>query len=183
MKLIKQSTYSYLQNELNEFVVLCKSQNYRPIKDDFDDIIKFLLLYQSGTTTLCESVEVDSFLIDYLYESLVIERGGDEDHIDREQVYDDAVDAAGKAAKTAVAGAAGAGALALTGVKGVSSWISYLFKKGKVTKAVNDELSIELERLKEYEQLYQIKVKKWKLEGEKGDKPKAEIPGISAKSE
>ena len=46
MKLIKQSTYTYLQNELNEFVVLCKSQNYRPIKDDFDDIIKFLLLEQ-----------------------------------------------------------------------------------------------------------------------------------------
>ncbi len=57
MKLINLDHYSELRSELNEFVTLCNSYNYRPTKSDFDEITKFILLYHSGGATMCESVD------------------------------------------------------------------------------------------------------------------------------
>ena len=36
MKLIYPNEYSDLRSELNEFVILCKTQNYRPVQEDFN---------------------------------------------------------------------------------------------------------------------------------------------------
>jgi hypothetical protein len=148
MKLISPIEYSILSDELNEFVTLCNKYNYQPTKEDVEDIVKFLLLYNSASTTLCESI-----LIDKLYES---------------SVYDPQKDWE-SATGLAVAG----GALAVIGsvwaVKNTAKYIKYLFKKGKVKKAIAAEYQLEFDKLEQYKKLNILKAKVAELEGNPDD--------------
>lgn len=164
MKLIDFNTYSTLKTELNEFVVLCKDHNYLPVKDDFEDIIKFLLLYQNGSATLCES-----YIVDELYESFSLNE--ERLMVDNEAEWDTAVGTV----KTIGTFALGT---AIAGAAGVGLYIRYLFKKAKVALSVAKEKKVIVNRIKNYKKLYDLKLKKWELEGKKGDAPKMDMPPI-----
>jgi hypothetical protein len=150
MKLITSEEYSIVREELNEFVVLCSKNKYNPTKEDFKDIIDFLLLYNGASTTLCESV-----LLNSLYEEFY---SINESDYDPSKDFDSAV---------GMVGAAATGALAIgaIGVYKTGQWIKFLFKRGKVKKSVQDEFKGEEQKLKEYELLNKLIEKKAKLEG------------------
>jgi hypothetical protein len=180
MKLINYDEYNSLRCELNEFVVLCKKYNYTPSKNDFDDIIRFILLQSgSGTTTLCESYEINPFkLLSHLYESfefdesfVIDEAGEGQEPYTGERDFDSAMGSATSAVTTAAAGAA-IGAVA-TGV-----FISYLFKKGKIKKLVKAELDAELNKLKGWTELANKRNELGKRKGETS--VKIDWPGMAS---
>lgn len=164
MKLIDFNTYSELKTELNEFVVLCRDHNYSPVKDDFEDIIKFLLLYQNGSATLCES-----YLVEDLYESFSLNE--ERAMYDNEKNWDSAVGTVNTLGKIAIGTVIG-------GAIGVGLYMRYLFKKAKLAISVAKEKKIITNRIKNYQKLYNLKVKKWELEGKKGEAPVMKIPAI-----
>lgn len=155
-------TYSSIRTELNEYMVICNTYNYIPTKEDFTDIVNFILLYNNGGATLCESV--DNFnLVDKLYESYEL----NEDSNDTIKEFDTAVGAV-----NAVAKGVGIGLLA------TGAYVAYLFKKVKVMISVSKEKKIIKNRIKNYEKLHQLKLKKWELEGGKDEPPKMELPPL-----
>lgn len=168
MKLINFNEYNSLKQELNEYVVLCNKYKYTPSKDEFDDMIRFILLLSgSGSSTLCESYEINPFpVINHLYESFgfdesnVIEGGFGQEPQTGEKDFDSAtglVIATGAAVTAGVAGAA----------IGIGKWIQYLFKKKKVKKACDAELQAELAKLgKGWNELAANKKKLAALSGE-----------------
>ena len=176
MKLINYDEYNSLRGELNEFVVLCKKYNYTPSKNDFDDIIRFILLQSgSGSTTLCESYEINPFkLLSHLYESYEFNESDviNEDELSGEKDFDSATGTVTTGVKAAAAGAA-VGALA------VGAFISYLFKRGKIKKMVKAELEAELNKLKGWNELADLRNKLAKLEG---NTVKIDWPGMAKSS-
>jgi len=158
--------YSNLRSELNEFVVLAKTHNYNPSKEEFDDIIKFILLYQSGTSTLCESYSSGESssekLLNQLYESFNLT----EDEKD--------FDSAAATATTAVKGAAAGIGMAAVGI---GALIAFLFKRGKIKKSVEKEFKPEMDRLESYKTINKLKAELHKLEGGEGEF-NASLPGM-----
>jgi hypothetical protein len=169
MKLILLEEYSHLSDELNEFVAICNRYNYRPNREEFQEIIEFLLLFQNGTSTLCESS-----LVDFLYEekfSIISE----ETTYDPTKDWESATGLAGQAVRTVGKGALGilgAGALAAVGV---GAYISYLFKKGKVKKAAQNEFKPQEELISSTKKINDLKLKLADLEG--SEAPKLSLPG------
>jgi len=155
-------TYSSIRTELNEYMVICNTYNYIPTKEDFTDIVNFILLYTNGGATLCESLE-DSNLIDRLYESYELNEGS----WDTEKEFDTAVGSVNAIAKGAV-----------IGLIGTAAYVAYLFKKVKVMINVAKEKKIIKNRIKNYEKLHKLKIKKWELEGGEGEPPKMELPPL-----
>ena len=133
MKLINIDfeTYSSIRTELNEYMVICNTYNYIPTKEDFTDIVNFILLYNNGGTTLCESV--DNNLIDRLYESYDL----NEDSYNSEKEFDTAVGAVNSIAKGAV-----------IGMVATAAYVAYLFKKVKGMGSVAKEKKIIKNRIK-----------------------------------
>jgi hypothetical protein len=181
MKLIDQSDYVALREELNEYMVLCNQYKHTPSKQEFDEIVKFLLLYQTGVGHMCESVanefSPESSLSKHLYESYELDllseddgwTGGDAGgkYYDPQKDFDSAVDTA----KSAVKGAA-------LGVLAVGLLIAYLLKKRKVKKSVAAEFEATQDRFKDYAKLNELKLKKWELEGKTGEIPQAVLPPV-----
>jgi hypothetical protein len=170
MKLINIDfdSYSLLNSELNEYVVICNNHNYIPTKEDFKEIVDFLLLFHSGSTTLCESV--DESVIDNLYETQINAGGGV--GWDAAGDFDKAVDTVNKLAAGSIAAVA-------TGAVGVGMYVNYLFKKTKVMISSAKEKKILSKRIKNYKKLYDLKIKKWELEGSEGEPPQMDIPPLS----
>lgn len=166
MKLINIDfeTYSSIRTELNEYMVICNTYNYIPTKEDFTDIVNFILLYNNGGATLCESESIDNNLIDRLYESYDLNEEGS---YNSEKEFDTAVGAVNSIAKGAV-----------IGLVGTAAYVAYLFKKVKVMISVAKEKKVIKNRIKNYEKLHQLKLKKWKLEGGKDEPPKMELPPL-----
>lgn len=167
MKLISPTEYSLLSDELNEFVAICNRYNYKPAKEEFQDIINFLLLFQSGTTTLCESS-----LVDFLYEeklSLITEESN--------TTYDPKGDTE-SATGLAIAGASTAVAAVTAATIGVGMFIQYLFKKGKVKAAAAKEGDTMMKKLEPFNTIYQKKKELAALKGETFDGI-GKLPGIT----
>lgn len=164
MKLINIDfeTYSSIRTELNEYMVICNTYNYIPTKEDFTDIVNFILLYNNGGATLCEST--NNNIIDRLYESYDLNEEGS---YNSEKEFDTAVGAVNSIAK-----GVGLGLLA------TGAYVAYLFKKVKVMVSVAKEKKIIKNRIKNYEKLHQLKLKKWELEGGEGDPPTMELPPL-----
>ncbi len=169
MKLIYPNEYSDLRSELNEFVILCKSQNYRPVQEDFNEIIKFILLNHTAVGHMCESFESNpDSITNHLFESF----SEDIESIDEytafagDSSYDNKEDfkTATGLATTGVKAAVGT---AIVGAVATGMYVQYLFKKGKVKKLVQKELDAELQKLGQYQKLAQMKQKLGDLKGEK----------------
>lgn len=180
MKLIDPNEYLLLREELNEFVTLCNRYNYTPSKDEFDDVIRFILLQQGGGAShLCESYELNPFkLMNNLYasfdfdESNHIDEAGSGSTYEPEKDFDSAVG-------TVTTGAKMAGAAALGGAVAVGVFISYLFKKGKIKSMVQKELDAEMKKLQGYQELA---TKRKELAVLKGETVKMEWPGMATGS-
>lgn len=180
MKLIYPNEYSDLRSELNEFVILCKTQNYRPVQEDFNEIIKFLLLNHTAVGHMCESFEENpNSIVNHLFESF----NEDIESIDEytafagDSTYDNKEDfkTATGIVKTGATVAVGA---ALTGAVATGMFVQYLFKKGKVRKMVQKELDAELQKLGKYQKLHDLKKD---LAKKKGEAPgKVEFPGMAS---
>ena len=167
MKLIYPNEYSDLRSELNEFVILCKTQNYRPVQEDFNEIIKFLLLNHTSVGHLCESFEANpNSIVNHLFESFSEDiESIDEVAFKGDSSYDNSKDF-DTATGLVGAGIKGAAAGALVGAVATGMFVQYLFKKGKVKKMVQKELDAELQKLGKYQKLHDLKKQLGKLKGE-----------------
>ena len=171
MIFIRPTNVLRIQEELKEFQKLCAEFNHSPAKEEFEDIVKFILL-QSGSATGALSESISESDVDYLFENFnerlepLLE--GSPLTTDGEAEFDTAAGAVKTAAKTA-------GVLAIGAAVGVGVWIAYMFKKSKVKSAVKAENAAAMQILDDYSALYQKKVELAKLE--KKDTPKAEYPG------
>lgn len=180
MKLIYPNEYSDLRSELNEFVILCKTQNYRPVQEDFNEIIKFLLLNHTAVGHMCESFESNpDSITNHLFESFSedIESideytafAGDSTY-DNKEDFKTATGMVGAAAKGVAAGA-------VVGAVATGMYVQYLFKKGKVKKLVQKELDAELQKLGKYQKLHDLKKQLGKLKGEAPGK--VDFPGMAS---
>lgn len=160
-----------IQEELKEYRRLCVNYGYVPDRNEFDEIIKFLLLNQGGQGgAMMESVVSDWKTIDpgvdYLYKNLnkeineEIEAGGS-------QFFDSAMDTVRSSSNIAVGLVAGTALVA-------GLWIAYMFKKSKVKSSIKNELSVAMDILDDYSTIYKKKLELAKLEGR--DLPKASMP-------
>jgi hypothetical protein len=170
MMFIRPTNVLKIQEELKEYERLCAEYNHSPAKEEFEDIVKFILMH-SGSATGALSESISESNMNYLFESFnekmepLLEA-----HLetDGEAEFDTAVGAVKTVAKTA-------GALALGGVIGAGIWIAYMFKKGKVKGAVKQENAAAMQILDDAAALYQKKLKLSQLEDK--EPPKAELPG------
>jgi hypothetical protein len=172
MMFIRPTNVLKIQEELKEYERLCAEFNHSPAKEEFEDIVKFILT-QSGSATGALSESISESNMNYLFESFneklePLLEAGKYLETDGEAEFDTAVGAVKTAAKTA-------GALALGGVIGAGIWIAYMFKKGKVKGAVKQENAAAMAILDDAAALYQKKLKLSQLEGK--EPPKAELPG------
>jgi hypothetical protein len=144
MKIINFNEFNLLREELNEFVVICNNYKYTPTKDEFDDVIRFILLQSgSGSATLCESYEINPFnILNYLYESY----GFSEENCINEEAYDPQKDTESAVGLVVAAGGAAAAGVAGAAI-GIGKWIQYLFKKKKAKKACAKELDAEVSKI------------------------------------
>jgi hypothetical protein len=154
-----------IQQELKEYQDLCRQYNYSPAKKEFDEIVKFILLYSGNG--IYESTKLEENVSDYLFENFQFK-------------LNEAFEAGDDTASTAVglAGDVGKGAvgLAAVGAEKIGTWITYFWKKGKVKKFADKPFQMSNKLLDEYGQIYKLKVKKAELEGKK-EMPKADFPG------
>jgi hypothetical protein len=156
-----------IQEEIKEYRRLCQQYQYSPAKEEFDDIVKFILLMSGNGTGVYESVENQN-VDDYLYkkftqdlnESLLEFQAGDQ----LADIANTTVDAAKGIINAGKDAAAKAG-----------PWITYFFKKGKVKKFGEKEFQLSTKLLDQYNQIYKLKIKRAELEG--NDPPKADFPG------
>ena len=178
MKLIYPNEYSDLRSELNEFVILCKTQNYRPVQEDFNEIIKFLLLNHTAVGHMCESFEENpNSIVNHLFESFNEDiESIDEVAFKGDSSYDNSKDF-DTATGMVGAGIKGAAAGALVGAVATGMFVQYLFKKGKVKKLIQKELDAELQKLGKYQKLHDLKKQ---LGKEKGEAPgKVDFPSMA----
>ena len=161
MKLISKTEYLLLNEDIKEFIVFCNENNYIPNKSDIKDIIEFILNEEDSMSELTESYNHNSdFLVDSIYEKALneIKFKGDNEY-DNSKDFDSATGMV----KTAAMMAGGA---ALTGAIGTGIFVQWLFKRGKVKKLVSKELDAELNKLKGYQKLVELKNKLAELKGD-----------------
>lgn len=167
-----------IQNEMKDYRKLCLQYNYTPAQKEYEDIVRFLLLF-SGDGISESIINENSSTIDYLYESFIEDLNEAHSEVDGEAEWDTAVGVAAntvnRAGKAAAVGAAAVGAGAVLAAASIGSWISYMFKKGKVKKAANKEYDAADVQLNDYSKIYQLKSKKAELEGKEA--PKGDFPG------
>ncbi len=154
-----------IQEELKEYRKLCNQFKHSPAQQEFDEIVKFILLY-SGNGGMYESVEFEDPTINkYLFENF-------KEGLNEFEAGGDTASTAIKAGSDAVKGAA---TMAAFGAEQIGTWITYFFKKGKVKKFGEKEFQLSTKLLDEYSQIYKLKTKKAELEGK--ESPKADYPG------
>ncbi len=118
MMFIRPTNVLKIQEELKEYERLCAEYNHSPAKEEFEDIVKFILMH-SGSATGALSESISESNMNYLFESFnekmepLLEA-----HLetDGEAEFDTAVGAVKTVAKTA-------GALALGGVIGAGIFV------------------------------------------------------------
>jgi hypothetical protein len=160
-----------IRPDLKGYRDICSRYGYQPSKEEYEEVLKFLLLFHTSIGHTCESKDVD-FLYNememhllenninesVLIDDIILERG-EGSFADLSKEKDAALGlltAAGVAAAgTAVLGAVAAGVL-----------IQYLFKKGKVKAAAQAELAASMKKLEPYQELYNAKKELAALKGE-----------------
>jgi hypothetical protein len=166
MNFIMPSQILEVQNELKEYRDLCTANRFKPSKEEFNDIVKFILLYQGGTTTLCESTSTLDYLYENFYETLNEKGGGDD--VDGTLAFDYLLKNTAQLAGMVAGGAASA-------ASSIGQYISYLFKRGRIAKQVSKEEK-EANKILDFAiQIYKLKLQKSELEGS-DTPPKANFP-------
>jgi hypothetical protein len=170
-----------IQEELKDYQRLCQEYNHSPAKEEFDDIIKFILLMSGNGTGIYESAQYE-IMDEYLYKKFIKELNENNsvprwkkplpEKLLEVEAGDQTASALVSAGSGAVQGAVGAVAF---GAEKIGTWITYFFKKGKVKKFAMKEFDLSNKLLDEYTQIYKLMVKKAELEGK--DPPKADYPG------
>jgi len=175
-----------IRPDLIEYRELCSKFGYQPSKEEYEETLKFLLLFHTGIGHTCESSEVDFF-----YENMemhLLENNINESLFESALIAEDSntvadvakeKDAALGLVAAAGVGAAGVGAAA---VVGVGMFISYLMKKGKVKSAVKSELSGMMKKLDPFQIIYKKSEELAKLKGETFDGI-GKLPGVSSAPE
>ena len=165
MMFIKPTNVLRIQEELKEYERLCREFNYSPAKEEFDDIVKFILL-QTGSSTGALSESISTTDSNYLFETFK-EKIDEYAETQGEAEFDTAVGTLKTAAKVTAG-------LAIGGAIAVGVWIAYMFKKSKVKSSVKQENAAAMKILDDANTLYQKKLKLADLE--KKDPPKAQLP-------
>lgn len=167
-----------IQNEMKHYKQLCLEYDYTPAQKEYEDIVRFILLF-SGDGISESVLNENSSTLDYLYESFIEDLNEAHSSTSGEDEFNTAAGAAIAGVKSAkdavVGGAAAVGAGATLAAVGIGTWISYMFKKGKVKKAANKEYDAANTQLNDYAKIYQLKSKKAELEGKEA--PKGDFPG------
>lgn len=168
-----------VQEELKAYKNLCAQYNYSPAKDEFEDIVKFILLYHGGQGgAMLESNEsVSDIDLNYLYEtfmsSLSLEmlneaaKGGNGEalEVDGEAEFDTAVGTVNTVVKKV-------GATLLVGAATAGLYIAFLFKRGKLKGSLAKEQALEMKKIDKFQEIVNLKVKLAELKDE-------EVPAIS----
>ena len=163
-----------IRPDLIEYRELCSKFGYQPSKEEYEETLKFLLLFHTGIGHTCESNEVDFF-----YENLdmhLLENNINESLIESTLLLEDGANLSGEkdsAIGLIQQGGKVATGAAVIGAVGVAILIQYLFKKGKVKSAAKAELSASMKKLEPYQELYNAKKELAALKGE-------EFTGLSA---
>lgn len=170
-----------LRPELQQYRDLCNKYGYQPNKEEFEDIVNFLLLYHTGIGHTCESSDVDR-----LYSLLEMDLL--ENSIDQELLHSDMINEGSntyadlsKEKDTALGmiglGVATAGGIAVAGAAAAGMFIQFLFKRGKVKGLAKAELAATMKKLEPYQLIYKKKQELAKLKGEDFDGI-GSLPGI-----
>jgi hypothetical protein len=149
-----------IQEELKKYKELCLAYQHKPVMDEFQEIVNFILLQSGSGTTLGESVEtINDSTMEFLYESFIedfpmfterIEVGGDEE-------WDSTVNIAASSVKKVAAGVAVTAAAA-------GFYVAFLFKKGKLKASIAKEADLEMQKIKMFEKVAALKYKIAELE-------------------
>jgi len=145
-----------IQNEMKDYRKLCTQYNYTPAQKEYEEIVRFLLLF-SGDGISESVINENSSSYDYLYESFIEDLNEAHAEVDGEAEFDTAAGAAISTTKKIIGGLA-VGA-ALTGI-----YIAFLFKKGKIKSSLEQERKLELEKLKGFKKVAKLQIKLAELE-------------------
>jgi hypothetical protein len=166
---------------MKHYKQLCLEYDYTPAQKEYEDIVRFILLF-SGDGISESILNENSSTLDYLYESFIEDLNEAHASTNGEAEFDTTAGAAIAGVKAVgkeiAVGAAGAAAGISLAAVGIGTWISYMFKKGKVKKAANKEYDAANTQLNDYAKIYQLKSKKAELEGKEA--PKGDFPGYPA---
>lgn len=170
-----------IRPDLVEYRELCSKYGYQPNKEEYEEMLKFLLLFHTGIGHTCESHEVDFFYNEM--EMHLLENNLNESLLENDFLNEDGAFANPAAEKDTALGlitAAGVGAAGLgaAAAVGVGMFISYLMKKGKVKSAVKEELSTMMKKLEPFQVIYKKSEELAKLKGETFDGI-GKLPGVS----
>lgn len=171
-----------IRPDLKDYRDLCSKFGYQPTKEEYEETLKFLLLFHTGIGHTCESQDVDFFY--HEMEMHLLENNLNQDLFESAVLNEEPHAFANPAAEkdTALglitaAGVATAGLGAAAAV-GVGMFISYLMKKGKVKSAVKTELAGMMKKLEPYQLIYKKREELSKLKGETFDGI-GKLPGVS----
>lgn len=163
-----------IQEELKEYRKLCNAYNYSPAKQEFEDIVNFILLHSGdGIDESVSSIEdVNESTLTYLFESF--SESLEEGHLENtgSDEWDSAVNATVNTAKKITKGLA-IGA-ALTGL-----YIAFLFKRGKIKSSLKQEHSLEMKKLDQFGELAKLKTQYAEMTGKELPKMSSQIPSMT----
>ena len=161
MMFIRPTNVLQIQEELKEFQKLCADYNHSPAKDEFEDIVNFILL-QTGSATGALAESITQSDMDYLFENFneklepLLEA-----HLetDGEAEWDTAVGTVNSVAKKV-------GGAIVVGAATAGLYIAFLFKKGKIKGSIEKEKSLEMKKIDKFQDIVDLKVELAKLKGD-----------------
>lgn len=161
MMFIRPTNVLKIQEELKEYQRLCAEFNHSPAKEEFEDIVKFILM-QSGSATGALSESISEADLNFLFESF-IERLEPilEAHVevDGEAEWDTAVGAVNNITKKVGAGI-------VVGAATAGLYIAFLLKKGKIKGSIAKEKSLEMKKIDKFQDVVNLKVELAELKGD-----------------
>jgi hypothetical protein len=165
-----------IQDELKEYRKLCNAYNHSPAKQEFEDIVNFILLHSGdGINESIKSIEdVNESTLTYLFESFnesLNEAGGHLENSGSEE-WDSAVDATVGTAKKITKGLVVGAAL-------TALYIAFLFKRGKIKSSLKQEQALEMKKLDQFGELAKLKTQYAEMTGKEMPKMSAQMPSMS----
>ena len=166
-----------IQDELKEYRKLCNAYNHSPAKQEFEDIVNFILLHSGdGINESFEGIQsiedINEATKTYLY--IKFNESLNEDHLENtgSAEWDSAVNATVNTAKNITKGLAVGAAL-------TALYIAFLFKRGKIKSSLKQEQSLEMKKLDQFGELAKLKTQYAEMTGKEMPKMSAQIPSMT----